>query len=127
MMDRYLPIAEHGLTGNLRTAALVTTDGTIDWFWCPRSDASACSRRCWTGIAPDHQAAAWRLPSIVQDGGDRCPLRCPPVQRLPIVVPARRLAMSRIQCEAPLASVAVPESRTGTDLSAHDLNSRADR
>jgi len=42
MMDRYLPIAEHGLTGNLRTAAQVITDGTIDWFWCPRSDASAC-------------------------------------------------------------------------------------
>jgi GH15 family glucan-1,4-alpha-glucosidase len=30
-----LPIAEHGLIGDLRSAALVGTDGTVDWF-CPR-------------------------------------------------------------------------------------------
>jgi GH15 family glucan-1,4-alpha-glucosidase len=38
-MDRYPPIGEHGLIGNLQTAALVTTDGTVDWFCCPRFDA----------------------------------------------------------------------------------------
>jgi GH15 family glucan-1,4-alpha-glucosidase len=38
-MDRYPPIAEHGLIGNLQTAALVTTDGTVDWFCCPRFDS----------------------------------------------------------------------------------------
>src|SRR4051812_38082259 len=32
-------IAEHGLIGDLQTAALVTTDGTIDWFCCPRFDS----------------------------------------------------------------------------------------
>src|SRR5215207_11561393 len=37
-MDRYRPIAEHGLIGDLQTAALVTTDGSIDWFCCPRFD-----------------------------------------------------------------------------------------
>ena len=36
---RYLPIAEHGLIGDLRTAALVGTNGTIDWYCCPRFDA----------------------------------------------------------------------------------------
>ena len=36
---RYLPIAEHGLIGDLRSAALVGTDGTIDWYCCPRFDA----------------------------------------------------------------------------------------
>ena len=35
----YPPIAEHGLIGDLQTAALVTTDGTIDWFCCPRFDS----------------------------------------------------------------------------------------
>ncbi|MEU8922411.1 glycoside hydrolase family 15 protein [Kitasatospora sp. NPDC048545] len=36
---RYPPISEHGLIGDLRTAALVGTDGTIDWYCCPRFDA----------------------------------------------------------------------------------------
>jgi GH15 family glucan-1,4-alpha-glucosidase len=38
-VDDYLPIAEHGLIGDLHTAALVGTDGTIDWYCCPRFDA----------------------------------------------------------------------------------------
>ncbi|WP_392667919.1 glycoside hydrolase family 15 protein [Streptomyces sp. LN785] len=36
---RYMPIAEHGLIGDLRTAALVGTNGTIDWYCCSRFDA----------------------------------------------------------------------------------------
>ena len=31
-MQDYPPISEHGLIGDLQTAALVTTDGSIDWF-----------------------------------------------------------------------------------------------
>jgi GH15 family glucan-1,4-alpha-glucosidase len=38
-MDRYPDISEHGLIGDLQTAALVSTDGTIDWFCCPRFDS----------------------------------------------------------------------------------------
>jgi hypothetical protein len=38
-MEGYPPIAEHGLIGDLQTAALVTTDGTIDWWCCPRFDS----------------------------------------------------------------------------------------
>ncbi|MEV1081586.1 glycoside hydrolase family 15 protein [Streptomyces sp. NPDC050211] len=37
--SRYLPIAEHGLIGDLRSVALVGTDGTIDWYCCPSFDA----------------------------------------------------------------------------------------
>src|SRR5690349_8424060 len=36
---RYLPIVEHGLIGDLHTVALVGTDGTIDWYCCPRFDS----------------------------------------------------------------------------------------
>jgi GH15 family glucan-1,4-alpha-glucosidase len=36
---RYPNIADHGLIGDLQTAALVTDDGTIDWFCCPRFDS----------------------------------------------------------------------------------------
>ena len=38
-MSDYLPIAEHGVIGDLHTVALVGTDGTIDWFCCPRFDS----------------------------------------------------------------------------------------
>ena len=38
-MQDYPPIAEHGLIGDLQTAALVSTDGSIDWFCCPRFDS----------------------------------------------------------------------------------------
>jgi GH15 family glucan-1,4-alpha-glucosidase len=36
---RYLPIAEHGLIGDLHTVVLVGTDRTIDWYCCPRFDS----------------------------------------------------------------------------------------
>jgi GH15 family glucan-1,4-alpha-glucosidase len=35
----YLPIAEHGLIGDLHSAALVGTNGTIDWYCAPRFDS----------------------------------------------------------------------------------------
>ena len=35
----YLPIAEHGVIGDLHTVALVGTDGTIDWYCTPRFDS----------------------------------------------------------------------------------------
>ena len=38
-MSRYPNISDHGLIGDLQTAALVTTDGTIDWFCSPRFDS----------------------------------------------------------------------------------------
>jgi pentatricopeptide repeat protein len=38
-MNRYPNISEHGLIGDLQTAALVTTDGTVDFFCCPRFDS----------------------------------------------------------------------------------------
>jgi len=44
---RYLPIAEHGLIGDLHTAALVGTDGTIDWYCCPRAADELIAPRTW--------------------------------------------------------------------------------
>lgn len=39
MDERYPPIAEHGLVGDLQTAALVSSRGVIDWFAAPRFDS----------------------------------------------------------------------------------------
>jgi GH15 family glucan-1,4-alpha-glucosidase len=38
-MARYPNISDHGLIGDLQTAALVSTEGTVDWFCCPRFDS----------------------------------------------------------------------------------------
>jgi GH15 family glucan-1,4-alpha-glucosidase len=38
-MERYPNIGDHGLIGDLQTAALVSTDGAIDWYCCPRFDS----------------------------------------------------------------------------------------
>ncbi|MDR0342519.1 MAG: glycoside hydrolase family 15 protein [Nocardiopsaceae bacterium] len=38
-MNRYPNISDHGIIGDLQTAALVTTDGTVDFFCCPRFDS----------------------------------------------------------------------------------------
>jgi pentatricopeptide repeat protein len=38
-VDQYPMIADHGLIGDLRTAALVSTDGAVDWFCSPRFDS----------------------------------------------------------------------------------------
>ena len=59
-MNRYPNIGDHGLIGDLQTAALVTTDGTLDWFCCPRFDSPSvfaslldAERGGFYRIAPD--------------------------------------------------------------------------
>jgi GH15 family glucan-1,4-alpha-glucosidase len=57
---RYPNIGDHGLIGDLQTAALVTTDGVLDWFCCPRFDSPSvfaslldAERGGFYRIAPD--------------------------------------------------------------------------
>jgi GH15 family glucan-1,4-alpha-glucosidase len=38
-MNSYPLISEHGLIGDLQTAALVSTGGTVDWLCLPRFDS----------------------------------------------------------------------------------------
>jgi GH15 family glucan-1,4-alpha-glucosidase len=57
---RYPNIGDHGLIGDLQTAALVSTDGVLDWFCCPRFDSPSvfaslldAERGGYYRIAPD--------------------------------------------------------------------------
>jgi GH15 family glucan-1,4-alpha-glucosidase len=61
----YLPIAEHGLIGDLHSAALVGTDGTIDWYCCPRFDSPSV----FASILDVHRGGRFRLAPI-EEGVD---------------------------------------------------------
>ena len=60
-----LPIADHGLIGDLRTAALVGTDGTIDWFCPGRFDAPSV----FASVLDPEVGGSWRLAPV--DGSVR--------------------------------------------------------
>lgn len=55
-------IAEHGLIGDLRTSALVGTDGTIDWFCAPRFDSPSV----FGAILDTERGGSWRLSTACQ-------------------------------------------------------------
>lgn len=38
-VESYPAVENHGLIGDLQTAALISTDGTVDWFCAPRFDS----------------------------------------------------------------------------------------
>src|ERR1700740_517716 len=60
----YLPIAEHGVIGDLRTVALVGTDGTIDWYCCPRFDSPSV----FGAILDRKRGGHYRIAPTVHEG-----------------------------------------------------------
>jgi GH15 family glucan-1,4-alpha-glucosidase len=56
----YLPIAEHGVIGDLHSVALVGTDGTIDWYCCPRFDSPSV----FAAILDDRRGGFYRIAPV---------------------------------------------------------------
>ena len=63
--DGCTPIGDHGLIGDLRTAALVGTDGRVDWFCCPRFDSPSVF-----GALLDDDGGHWTI-APVEDATSR--------------------------------------------------------
>jgi GH15 family glucan-1,4-alpha-glucosidase len=61
----FLPIADHGLIGDLRSCALVGSDGTIDWFCAPRFDSASV----FGALLDPDRGGAWTLSPV--DGAVR--------------------------------------------------------
>lgn len=51
------PIADYGMIGNLRSAALVSRHGSVDWFCAPRFDSPAC----FTALLGDKEHGHWSI------------------------------------------------------------------
>ena len=60
-------IEDHGIIGDLHTAALVDRDGTIDWLCFPRFDSAAC----FAALLGDAKNGFWRIAPIGAGQADR--------------------------------------------------------
>ena len=59
----YLPIAEHGIIGDLHSIALVGTDGRNDWYCCPRFDSPSV----FGAILDRRRGGSYRIAPITSD------------------------------------------------------------
>lgn len=59
----YNPIASYGIIGNMRTTALVGTDGSIDWFCYPRHDSPSV----FANILDDEKGGFFRITSALDE------------------------------------------------------------
>src|SRR5262244_2921100 len=57
MESRYQPIENYGVIGNLRTAALVGMDGSIDWLCVPHFDSPSI----FAAILDDKKGGRFRI------------------------------------------------------------------
>src|SRR5438552_6272540 len=63
MATHYQPIENYGLIGNLRTAALVGMDGSIDWLCLPHFDSPSV----FAAILDDQKGGRFRIAPAGRD------------------------------------------------------------
>src|SRR6202167_4098290 len=61
-----LPIENYALIGDCHSAALVGTDGSIDWLCLPRFDSPAC----FAALLGDERNGNWRIAPTAPDARD---------------------------------------------------------
>ena len=62
-MTDFPSVAEHGLIGDLRTCALVGSDGSINWFCAPRFDSPSV----FGAILDPERGGSWTISTARKD------------------------------------------------------------
>jgi GH15 family glucan-1,4-alpha-glucosidase len=59
----YAPIEDHGIIGDLHSVALITQQGEIDWYCCPRFDSPSV----FGAILDDERGGSFRISPVGED------------------------------------------------------------
>ncbi|WP_295126685.1 glycoside hydrolase family 15 protein [uncultured Leifsonia sp.] len=66
-MDTWNRIEDYAMIGDLHTAALVSTEGSIDWLCLPRFDSASC----FAALVGDDNAGRWLIAPVGASGSSR--------------------------------------------------------